>query len=133
MQPQGAGLINQAYYENLIQQINNLNACGELQALVNEAMASIQAEVSAIEQQIASLVPLITLPTDLGSVISWIKNFATPLIKPYLNYISQLEQTLAQIAALTSAIEAAAARLVHCSITVPPIVATVPTPVAPGQ
>ena len=76
----------------------------ELQGVVTRAMASIQAEVSAIEAQAAALLPLITMPHDLGSVISWITNFATPMIKPYLNYTAQLSQTLAAIASLQSAI-----------------------------
>jgi hypothetical protein len=122
MQPQGTSLVNAEYFAQLTADINAINGCAELQLLVNAAMATLQAEITAIEAQIASLLPLITLPTNLASVISWIAAFATPMIKPYLNYIAQLEQTLAQIAALASAIEAAAARIEHCTITIPPIV-----------
>ena len=122
MQPQGSSLVNAAYFEQLTADVNAIDGCAALQAIVNAAMATLQAEVTAIETQIASLLPLITLPTNLGQVITWIANFATPLIKPYLNYIQQLEQTLAAIAQLTQAIEAAAKRLEHCSITVPAIV-----------
>jgi hypothetical protein len=122
MQPQGTALVNTAYFTQLTADINAVNGCADLQLLVNLAMATLQAEITAIEAQIASLLPLITMPTDLGSVISWITNFATPLIKPYANYIAQLEQTLAAITALVAAIEKAAARLVNCHITVPGIV-----------
>ncbi len=121
MQPQGASLVNAAYFEQLTADVNAIDGCAALQALVNAAMGTLQAEVTAIEGQIASLLPLITLPTNLGQVISWIAAFATPLVKPYENYITQLAQTTAAIAQLTQAIEAAAKRLEHCTITVPPI------------
>ena len=126
MQPQGTALLNAAYFDQLTADINKIDACAQLQAVVNAAMATLQAEVNAIEAQIAALLPIITVPTSLGGVIDWISKFVAPQLKTYLNYIAQLEQTLEAIARLAQAAQAAADRLTHCSVTVPPI------QVAPG-
>jgi hypothetical protein len=122
MQPQGTGLVNAQYFAELTAQINSINVCSDLQEAVNVAIATLQVQVTEINVQISLLLPLITLPTDLGSVISWITNLAGPYIVAYNNYITQLTETLAAIAALTTAIENAAARIESCSITVPPII-----------
>jgi hypothetical protein len=134
MQPQGASILDNDYLASLTAEINSMNACSELQEVVNAAFASIQAQVSAIENQIIQLQliqELLSLPTDLASVISWITKFVTCLIDPILiplaTYIAQLEQTITALAALTLAIENAAARIEHCSITVPTISITVPS------
>ena len=121
MQPQGAAVVNTAYFDALTAEINAIDTCAALQAIVNTAMASLQAEVTAIESQIAALVPLITIPTNLAGVITWITNFAGPIIRTSENYAAQLTQTLAAIERLSSAIEAAAGRLTSCSISVPSI------------
>ena len=126
MQPQGTSLLNTAWIDELTNDINQIDACAALQALVNTAMATLQAEVNAIEAQIAALLPLIVIPTNLAGVIAWITKFIDPQIQAYLNYVAQLEQLLTAIAALTQAIQGAAERLTHCSITVPSI------QVAPG-
>lgn len=124
MQPQGTALVNTAYFNSLTAQINAIDTCAALQAVVNTVMATLQAEIAAIEEQIASLLPLITLPTDLGSVIAWITKLAGPYIAAYENYIAQLAATVAAITALATAIENAASRLTHCTITIPPLVLT---------
>jgi len=85
MQPQGTALVNTAYFSDLTAQINATNVCTELQALVNSIMAMLQAEVTAIKAQIAALLPLLSLPTDLGSVITWITHFAGSMSTPYTN------------------------------------------------
>lgn len=121
MQPQGTALVNTAYFDSLIAEINSINLCADLQAVVNQVMASLQAEISGIEAQIAALAPIITLPTDLPSVITWITHFVDPQITAAANYAIQVEQMVAKISALASAIESAAARLESCTITVPTI------------
>ena len=126
--PQGASLIDTAYFNSLTAQINAINVCSELQAVVNEAFSTLQNEKNAIEAQIEALLPalaLLELPTDLGSVISWIGNLVTsvinPLVLPYTNYATQLVQQAEAVANLITAIENAAARIKSCSITIPPI------------
>ena len=126
MQAQETSPVNQQYFTDLTQQINMIAAdgllpCAEIQALVNEAAASIQAELTAIRGQIAGLTPLTTIPTSLGGVISWITNFVKPILKAVATYEAQLTSLLQSVATLEAAITAAAKRCINCNITMPPI------------
>lgn len=121
MQPQGTAPVNADYFDKLTTQINSIDLCADLQALVNGVMASLQAEISAIEEEIAAILPLLTIPTDLGSVITWITNFIAPMQAAYTKFVAQLAAMLAKITALTDAIASAASRITSCSITIPPI------------
>jgi hypothetical protein len=122
MQPQGTGVFNTTYITDLTDEINSINGCAELQLVVNEAAAQLQVELTAIRAQIATLLPLVTLPTSLGSVISWITSFASPLIQEYEHYIAELSAALSAITALEAAIANAARNLTNCTITIPPMV-----------
>ena len=121
MQPQGAALVNAAYFSNLTAEVNGIQTCAELQAFADLVMADFQAQITAIEAQIALLAPIIVIPTDLPSVITWITNFIAPQLRAYTAYAEQVTQTLSAIATLAAAIEAAAARIASCSVTVPTI------------
>jgi hypothetical protein len=125
MQPQGTGVTNPAYFSALTAEINGIQgtgACEAIQALVTRAMASIQAEVTSIKAKINALLPQTAVPSDLGSVISWIKSFQAPIIAEYEAALAALNAVLSSITALVTAIGAAAARLTSCSITVPTII-----------
>lgn len=129
MTPQGSILTDTAYIDNVIAQLNHINLCADLQALITKAMASIQAHIAAVEMQIANLLPLkalLDIPTDLASALSWIEKLIAAQIQPgynaYLNYVEQLAQLVVKIAQLTEAATAAAARIVSCAITVPVLV-----------
>ena len=135
MQPQGTSVFNAAYLQNITLQIqgiaNNINTidpCAQIQAIVDEVMAEAQVEINAIESQISSLNVLITLPTNLGEVITWIGKFMAPNVQAVLNYISQLEQMVAAIAKLVAAVEEAASRIANCSISITPPTVSVPLP-----
>jgi phage-related minor tail protein len=125
MQPQGQSLIDTSYFTSLTAQINGIQgtgACAVLQEVVNDAAASINAGLAAIRAQITALLPATQLPTaSLGSIVTWIENFAEPLIKAYNNLIATEAAILSAVASLVAAITAAAARLVSCSITIPTI------------
>jgi hypothetical protein len=124
MQPQGTGVTNPAYFAALTAQINAIqgtDACDRVQALVNQAFASLQAQVTAVKHLIDALLPQTTVPTDLGSVIAWIKSFQAPILKAYNDAIAQLAAVEAAIAALATAIASAASRLLSCTITIPTI------------
>lgn len=124
MIPQGTSLIDTSYFDNLTAQVNAIqggNACAELQKIINDAGASIEAELTAIRDQIAKILPLISLPTSLGSVIAWISSFAAPMIAAYANLLATEAAVLAAVGRLESAVAAAAGRLVSCSITLPSI------------
>lgn len=115
---------NPAYFASLTAQINALQgtgACAALQSIVNQVTASLQAEVTAIKVQISGLATMITPPTDLGSCISWITAAQAPIIQAYEKALAQLTAFLASVAALVAAMQAAAARMTSCTITVPSI------------
>jgi molybdopterin converting factor small subunit len=135
MQPQGAAVFNPAYLANITDQINGIaddvdaiNPCAAIQAIVDEAMAEIQTEIEAMESQIAVLNILITIPTSLGGCIKWITNFVAPSITVNLNYIKQMIKLIAALENLMAAIEAAAARLSNCQISIAAPVVSLPLP-----
>jgi hypothetical protein len=128
MQPQGSAPFNPAYFQALTHQINSVRDCQDLQVLVDEAFASIQAQMSAIAAQLSAITPLLALlepPKNLLQLIGWIGNFIThflkPYLKPYVTYALQVAELTIAIAALTEAIQNAAANIQTCSITVPKI------------
>ena len=119
MQPAGTALVNSDYEANIIAKINAINVCADLQSYASEAMAEIQSELTSVRRQIAKLLPLTTIPTDLPSVISWITSQATPYIAAYENCLAQVTAIEARVAAVTSALESAAARIASCTVSVP--------------
>jgi len=128
MIPQGSVPFNTTYFSNLTNSINSAQSCAELQSLVTDAFASVSAVKSAITSELASVEPLLALltpPTDISSVITFIQTFITsyitPLVKPAVTYATQLTELAAQIAALTAAITSAEARFTSCSISIPSI------------
>lgn len=133
--PPASTVYNPAFLNNIINQIDGIaadidaiNPCAALQALVNEVMAQIQAEINSIESQIAALNILVTIPTTLGQVIGWITNFISPYIQAIVAFIQQLEQMVQAIEALIAAIEAAASRITNCQISVAAPVISIPLP-----
>ncbi len=110
---------NTVWMDQLADDIASVNGCAALQALVNTAMATLQAELNAIEAQIAALLPVITIPTNLSEVIQWIENFIAPLAAAYQTYLAQVAALVAAVAKLTTAIEKAASSFTNCSINVP--------------
>jgi hypothetical protein len=127
MVPQGSTLINTDHFVNMTASINACDTCAQLQSVVNDSFASLNSAKAAIQAELAKLMPalsLLTLPSaDPGAILSWLTNFVsftlTPMLKPTITYGAQLTAMLAQIAQVTAAIEAAAARLTSCSITIP--------------
>ena len=137
MLPQGTSLINTKYFDDLTDQINRIDGCAELQALVSTITADMQAQINSLGQQITILAPLIIVPGSLGGVITWISNFVNSIMPTYLAAIATITQTIAAVEKLTAALENAASRITHCSITVnpltpPPIYVSVTTPQPPA-
>lgn len=137
MQPQGQ-VFNTAHIDALVDRINSVNQCAELQELVNEVYATVQAQLDGIAAQIAALQPilqLLELPTTLTAVINWIKNFVTsflgPYIKPIAIYAQQVALLTAAMVRLAAAIEAAAGRITSCSINVPELTPPAIPPLPP--
>ena len=134
MQQQGTAATNPDFITNLTEQINGISICSELQELSDEVMQEIKFQLSGINLELDKLLPihaLLSPPTDLGSILSWINNLIssviTPLYKPYLTYIQQLTSLASELSTLVSAIEAAAARIGSCSISMDVPTITIPT------
>ena len=121
MQAQGTSPVNTSYFDSAISTINGINVCSDLQSVVTNIGGSLNAEITAINAQIAALLPLLSIPHDLGSVISWITAAIAPHQTAYNNLLAQITAIGAQVSALESAITAAAARITHCSISIPSI------------
>ena len=120
--------INADYFSNLEASIGTAKVCAELQAQVDTIFSMIQSQVNDVKAQLAALFPILALlsaPTNPTEVITWIENFITgfltPYVIPYTTFTAQLVALTAQIASLTSAIEAAEAGILGCSIVIPPI------------
>lgn len=127
MIPQGSMLINTAQFDNITHSVNQAGSCAELQAVVSSAMASINVVKANIQLELDKLTPILALLSPPGAsptaIVTWITGFITatltPMTKPTITYAAQLTALAAQIATLTSAINAAAAKFPTCSITVP--------------
>ena len=128
MANQGCHLFNVQQFQAMIAQFDSIDVSvgipsidvqAQVQALIDEAMNPILGVQAAINAQIALLAPLISIPTDLGSVISWLTTFIdTSFVIPHTNLIAQEAAMIAQIAALTASIASLEARL-GISITIP--------------
>lgn len=127
MIPQGSEILNLEYYVALNAQMNKARTCAELQALVNEALPSIAATKAAIEAEMAELLPMLALlsvPTDPTAVVTWVSNYIshilTPYLRPYTVYGAQLAALTSQIATLEALINTKASEFVACIIDIPP-------------
>src|SRR5205823_4805165 len=74
--------LNPDYFTNLIGQINLSNDEATLQALVNKEFGQLSYILSTLTSQEGFLNVLLTAPTDLPSVLTWITNFIAQLTGP---------------------------------------------------
>jgi hypothetical protein len=118
VEPQGTAAVNSAFFTNAIAQINTIDLCADLQAVIGPLMVDLQTEVNTIKAQIAAFLPILNIPHDLGAVITWITNFVAPQQAAWNTYTAQLAALASNIGARTAAISAAIARIEGCSITV---------------
>lgn len=121
-------MISAAYLENLAAQIRSVDDCAQLQSLATASITALNSQIASVEAQIAALAPflaLATAPTDLPSVLSWIPNFITAFIGPQVAagvaFVADLTALATAAADVVSALEAAEARITHCTITIPPV------------
>lgn len=126
MVPQGSVLLNTQVFASLTARINAAQTCAELQAATTEALDSLIAIKAAITAQIALLAPilaLLTAPTNPTALITWVGNFITSFLTPYVvphaTYLIQLTDMAAQVTSLVSAITAKEAAFAGCTITIP--------------
>lgn len=126
MNPQGSSIVDNDYFDRLIAQVNKVDACQELQALVDRLLPSLEGQTTAIASELAALTPVLALlsanPANLPGVITFLTDFIslvlTPQLKPTITYASQLTLTATKIAELTVAITEAAGRIEGCSVTI---------------
>ncbi|HEX4025874.1 MAG TPA: hypothetical protein VHX52_14410 [Steroidobacteraceae bacterium] len=136
MEPQGNQPINVAYFSSLIGQVEAVASCAELQSLVTRAFASLAAYVAGLAKSSTALscaYQLLTPPTDLPSLISWVENLINcvlgPQYKAYENYAAKVAALAIELPLLVTGIENAAAALKNCSITIPTIgLPSIPVP-----
>lgn len=127
MTPQGSSIINTEYFDNLIQSVENVQTCEELQKIASDAMATIGAVNGAITEEMAKLAPILALLTapgaNLTQIVTWITSLINgvlrPMYEPYITYQAQIVALTAKVAQLTSAINDAKSRIPHCSFTTP--------------
>ncbi len=127
---QGSAQLDAAWFANLSARISGIQSCPELQDLVADAIADINAVKSAIGAELALLQPVLALieapGADLGKIATWISSFIgsflTPYTRPVAIYASQLSAMEAQIASLLAAISAKAAEFTGCVVAVSDLV-----------
>lgn len=108
-------MLNAKYIENLRLQINNATDCRSLVKIFQELQTYLNKILSELNIQVSILSPLLSNPTDLGSVISWINNMIAMLSGPYHKALAMIEQITALQLELVALVEAAMLKLT-CSI-----------------
>ncbi|WP_342627571.1 hypothetical protein AAC691_15565 [Nguyenibacter vanlangensis] len=129
MNPQGSSIINDAYFAAAKIKIEAAETCEEIQALGNELMDSMNAQLNAIKQQFAFLQPIMSLlvspSADLTKIVTWIEGFISSFLQPYVapveNYIQQIAALEAAISDLESAIMEAASKIESCTVNLPAV------------
>ena len=109
MVPQGSTLINTDHFVNVIDSVNACETCAQLQGVVDDAFASLNAVKAGVQSELAKLMPALSLlsppSANLGAIVTWITSFVsttlTPLVKPTITYAAQLNAMLAQIDQVT--------------------------------
>ncbi len=111
--------LNQTYINNLTAQINSIPNCQALQDLVNNEIKVYFTNLLAdIRTDIANLLPLISIPSSLDDVISWITHSISLINNQYIKLIALEAEIISTYTNLLSTIEAKISSL-SCSFTPP--------------
>lgn len=126
MNPQGSSIVNVPQFEKMLERVNNVNSCEQLQRVTDDLLNSLYAQLQAVTDQMEKVAPILALldaPTSPEDVITWvadfIENILHPLYAPMLTYPTQLATQGIQVTTLIAAILAKAADFTSCSIDVP--------------
>lgn len=118
--------LNTDYINNLTAQVNAVNTCALLQQVADEAIGELKKQAAALLAPTAHYGPLQALaeiPSDLGSLLSWVSNFINkfiiPMVAPYALLIEQQVELAAAIEHLAAAVVSKATEFESCSITLP--------------
>lgn len=119
--------MNAAYLQGLTAQVNAVTTCAELQAATDQVIQALEDQLAAYEEQLiryAAMALLAEIPTSIGAVISWVSNFinlvVVPMVTPYVKLAVEIEQMIAAINDLKTAIQNKADDLGNCTITIAP-------------
>lgn len=112
-------VINDAYFDTLVERINAIDRPAQLQTVIDSALPSLQLQSEQITASIAQLAPFLALATgpaaSPSAIVTWISSFIAASIQPqvqaYNMQVGQLSALGAQIARVTAAIEAAQERI----------------------
>ncbi len=126
MNPQGNSIVNVPQFEKMLERVNNVNSCEQLQRVTDDLLESLYAQLKAVTDQMEKVAPILALleaPTSPSDVITWIADFIEnilhPLYAPMLTYPTQLATQGVQITTLIAAILSKASEFTSCSIDVP--------------
>lgn len=116
--------INTAFFDAIADQANNCQTCAEVQRLAHAALPQLQTVLDGIasaEAVLAAGQGLLALnPTTLTDVVSFLSTFKTsvltPMLAPYAKLVAQASETSAAVTGAIAAVEAAAARIEGCTI-----------------
>jgi hypothetical protein len=116
--------INTAFFDAIADQADSCQTCAEVQRLAHAALPQLQVVLDAIAEAEAVLAigqELLSLnPTDLSSLISFVTKLKTgiltPYLAPYAKLVAQASETTAAVTGAIAAVEAAAARIEGCTI-----------------
>lgn len=121
-------LVNTDYFTDMTNAVKSAKSCAELNAITADIMASLQAEMAAINAQTSAIWALgsidLTSITNLGTAIAAIKLLISPYAMAYATYAAQFPAMAAQIAQLEAAIAAAAASFPTCGVPIPSLTLT---------
>jgi len=140
MLPQGTSIIDTSALDNLTARLNAIASaegeiCADIQDAINEGAEFIEYQAQYLTDQFNNLAIvklLLTLPTDLDSLLTWVGNLATYLVSPayqvYLNTVATLTALSTAATNFIAACNNVKNAATQCSITVPSIVIVIPTP-----
>lgn len=125
-----AGVINTQWFDHVVDELDALSFCPDLQGLADKLMAKIQKLLDSVDKKIQELAPYLELLTNPGAVLvklgEWVKKFIDAQIKPYVSaYVTLGQQLIAyaqQIVRVVNALNAAAGRIGQCVLNIVPIV-----------
>jgi len=126
MIPQNQGVINDSYFNSVIDQINNATSCNQLKDIVSQFYTSIAATQQASLQQqqlLGGMQSLLEAPTTPDACVTYLSNFIQlylgPALAPYQTYLQQNIALTAKLGSVANAVSNASSKFPNCSVTIP--------------
>lgn len=111
--------------DNICTKIDGVGDCTDLQDLSADLVDKMTKTMQDSIDNLASILPQTTVPTNLGEVLTWIQSGVTKTVKSYNDTISTLTEVIAAYTKITTALSTKATEL-SCVLPTPP-----PPPVPP--